>query len=187
MKKATTIQQLKGLAYFALGVAALLAFLTAANRVPFLLHEGTMRSYVSVEEVRRELNISDIPMPSYIPESLIWPPAAILAQTTPYEAVVIEFKGAGGAISLVIARSASEEFDPGRQIRLKDVRETAVHNLRGRNATIETGACSDGLVCSRIWWNEEGHRIIVIMRASTMELLRIAESIIDSKPRVSDH
>lgn len=187
MKKATGIQQLKGLAYFALGVAALLGFLMASNRVPFLLDKGTMRSYASVEEVRRELNISDIPMPSYIPESLRWPPVAILAQTTPYEAVVIAFKGAGGAISLVISRAASKDFDPGRQIRLQEVRETVVHDLRGRSSTIETGVCSDGLVCSRIWWDEEGYRTDILMRASPFELLRISESIIESKPHSSDH
>lgn len=186
MRKAIGRQRLKGLAYFALGIAAFLGFLMAANRVPFLLHGGTMRSYDSVEEVRQQLNITDLPMPSYIPESLLWPPATILAQTTPYEAVVIEFEGAGGAISLVISRAASKDFNPGSQIRLKNIRESVVHDLRGRTSTIETGVCADGLVCSRMWWDEEGYRTNVLMRASAFELLRISESIIDSKPQSSD-
>lgn len=168
-----------GLFYFGVAIAILVAGLMLTNWLPTVLQEGAMKKYRSIEEVQAKLKIRDIYVPSYIPQSTAWPPSAILAQTRPFTAVLMEFtRGKTGDVDLVISQVADKGSSPDRKIALVQVREKTAYPLKGRNALLEVGLCKGDVACSRVSWNENGYTIIVAMKAAPFELLRIAESML---------
>jgi hypothetical protein len=162
-----------------LSVAAVLVVLLVLNRLPSLLQKDLLRSYVSVEEVRSKLNIRDVYVPSYFPESVQWPPSAILAQTTPYPAVLLIFNAAKTErTALVISQALSETFAADAHIPLARIARTVPYDLKSRKALLEVGACENDEPCSRLSWNENDKRIMLTMKAPPFELIRIAESML---------
>lgn len=165
--------------YFILTVAALIVFLKVINWLPMALQKETLRRYSSIDEVRSKLNISDIFVPSYFPQYLSWPPSEILAQTKPFTAVVLEFKNTvKGDTALVITQASSDAFSAERKIRILQIKERVRYDLKGRNAILEAGVCSNDEPCSQISWNEGEYRIHVIMRSTPYDLIRIVDTMI---------
>jgi hypothetical protein len=166
-----------GVISFLITAAVLIGILKVVNWLPMMMDQSTVRKYPSVEAVSSSLSISDIYVPSYFPEQLGWPPAEILAQKKPFEAVVMEFRQSGGdETALVIIQAERAEFAQNAKLRLAEVNEKIPYDLGGKKALLEAGTCSDGSPCSRMSWEEDGRHISLTMKSKPIELIKIAES-----------
>ena len=164
---------------FALVLAAVVVSLKALNWVPGALEPGLMARYPSIGDAVSTLGLRKVYVPAYFPETLNWPPAVVLAQSKPYQAVVMEFSRArDGQTGLVISQAASTLFEPDAAIRFRTISEKVSLDLRGRKAALEAGECEDRSACSRVQWDEGTVRIVLTMRAPSVELIRIAESML---------
>lgn len=160
-------------------MAVVVGVLAILNWAPGAFEPGLMKRYPTVDAAASSLGIRKIYVPAYFPESLGWPPAEILAQSTPYQAIVMTFAHAGsGETLLVISQAKSRRFKPDIAIRFRTVSETVPLDLRGRQARLEAGLCEDQSACSRIEWDEGDGRIMLVMKAPSVELIKIAESML---------
>jgi len=164
---------------FVVTMAVVVGLLKALNWAPGTLEPGLMARYPSIDAAMSTLRIRNVYVPAYFPETLSWPPAVVLAQSKPYEAMVMEFSRArDGQTVLVISEAASTRFKPEAAIRFRTISEKVPLDLRGRNAALEAGVCEGGSACSRIQWDEGKVRIVLTMKAPSVELIRIAESML---------
>jgi hypothetical protein len=164
---------------FAVTMAVVVGLLKVLNWAPGTLEPGLMATYPNIEAAVSTLGIRKVYVPAYFPETLSWPPAVVLAQSKPYQAVVMEFSRArDGQTVLVISQAASTLFEPDVAIPFRTVSETVPLDLRGRKARLEAGVCDDRTACSRIQWDEGTVHIVLTMRAPAVELIRIAESML---------
>ena len=162
---------------FIIAVSALAGLIRLAGMVPAMMQTGIMKRYGSIEEVRKKLNIRDIRVPSYFPQTLAWPPSRILAQTKPFTAVVMEFRSKSKEdVALIICQSASADFAPDGRLDIVQVREKTAYSLKGREALLEVGACRNNEPCSRMSWNEGGYRMTVAMESTPFDLIKVSES-----------
>jgi hypothetical protein len=144
-----------------------------------VLQEGLLSTFKSAEEVRSKLHIHDVHLPSYYPQGLRWPPTRILAQSSPYVAIMTEFtRLQDGKTALVIAQTSLPHPAPRAAIEMIHANERVHYPLKGRNALLEVGQCGNDERCSRISWNESPYRIDVIMLSPPTELVKIAESMV---------
>lgn len=168
-----------GFLSFAVTVAVVLAVLKVTNWLPTAIDKGTMRRYPSVEAAAAGTGIREIYVPSYFPETLGWPPSEILAQKKPFVAVVMEFELVDeGRTALVISQAEKREFSPDEKIRLVEINEKIPYDLAGREALLEVGRCKDRTLCSRITWDEDDRRVVIVMKSAPFELIKIAESML---------
>jgi hypothetical protein len=164
---------------FVITLAVVVGVLKFMNWAPGALEPGLMSRYQRIEDVEATLGITKIYVPAYFPETIGWPPAAILAQSKPYPAVVMEFaRASDGETMLVIVQAASRRFQPEVAIRFHTISETVPLDLRGRSARLEAGLCDDRTACSRLEWDEGEVHVMLTMRAPSIELIRIAESML---------
>jgi hypothetical protein len=163
--------------YFVVTIAAVLVVLITLNQLPLFLQQGTLRTYDSVEAVQAKLTIRNLRVPSYFPQSVSWPPVEIWAQTQPYIATLMVFQRVGtpGPI-LAISQTASGRTSLDERIRIQRVAESVPYDLKGRKALLTVGVCGQTEVCSRISWNEENTEMVIAMKSSPFELIKIAES-----------
>jgi hypothetical protein len=165
--------------YFLITVSILIVALKIINWLPLTFQKETMQRYSSLEEVRARLNIKEIFIPSYFPQSLTWPPSEILAQGKPFTAIIMEFRNVqSGDITLTVSQADSQDFIPDKKIKILQIRERVSYSLKGRDAIIEAGVCKDDAPCSQISWNEGRYRVNVVMRSTPHDLIRIADSMI---------
>ncbi len=168
-----------GLLYFAATVAILVVVLKVTNWLPTVLQEGMMKKYGSVEEVKSQLKVRDIYVPSYFPQNIKWPPSRILAQSRPHFALIMEFSiGEASDVSLVISQVEGGGSPPEEKLKLAQIRERTTSPLEGRTALLEVGTCKNDLPCSRISWDEGKYRLTLTMKALPFELIKIADSMI---------
>jgi hypothetical protein len=168
-----------GLFYFTVTIAILVGVLMVTNWLPTVLQEGAMKRYSSIEEVKSKLGIKDIYVPTYVPQSIAWPPSKILAQSRPFTAVLMEFThGKTGDVDLVISQVADRGSLPEKKIALVQIREKTNYPLKGRTALLEVGLCKNDALCSRISWHEGNYTITAAMKAAPFELLKIADSML---------
>jgi hypothetical protein len=164
---------------FVITLAVVVGVLKFLNWAPGALEPGLMSRYQSINDVEATLGIKKIYVPAYFPEAISWPPAAILAQGSPYPAVVMEFiRASDGETMLVVVQAASRNFDPEVAISFHSVSETVALDLRGRSARLEAGLCEDRTACSRLQWDEGELHLMLTMKAPSVELIRIAESML---------
>ena len=175
-KKSIHIGWFKGTVRFVARLSGVLILLLVLDWLPWAVDRGGMRQYPGVEELRHESGFGGVLVPSYFPESIKWPPTSVLGQKRPFMAAVMEFEGKGRELALIISESGSAGFRPGRLARFMELRQSVKADLKGRDALIETGLCDDGTVCSRLSWQEAGLYVRLFMRAPSVELIRIAES-----------
>ena len=165
---------------FAILVGALFMVLKFLNWVPMLLQKDTMRHYSNIQDIRIQLNMNEIYVPSYFPERLSWPPSEILAQSKPFPAVVMEFRDGKTHETILfvsqvsgVDRSVSE-----KKIEIVQIKERADYTLKGRKSLLVVGQCEDLKPCSQIAWQEGEFRIFIAMKSGPFDLIRIAESMI---------
>jgi len=166
------------LSFFAI-VIAVVAVIKAANWLPRLFQADTLQTYASVEILKAKLNLKDLSVPSYFPQTVSWPPARILGQARPALDVFLVFNRTGADEPVLTIRQTSlpdKAVDP--VIRLKDIRESVTYRLKNRNAFLEVGSCETGVECSRISWKENDRTTTVAMKSPPFEVIKIAESMI---------
>lgn len=166
--------------FIALMVIAVLA-IAVLDWLPGSVDKGGMRKYSGMNELRTEQSLQPLMVPSFFPERVAWPPSLLMAQASPFVAVVMEFNDKDGAPVLSIAQSASEGFEAGGPISMSEVRQSLKVKLAGRDALLETGLCQQGAQCSSLRWSREGQQtrhVRMIMKAPSVTLLRIAESML---------
>ncbi len=172
-------RKILGTVYFVIAVSVLVFALKAANWLPTIIDEGTVRTYRDIESVKAKLGIREVLVPVYFPEPLGWPPSEIIAQRRPFEAVVMEFRRTGDdRAALIISQAARREFAPDERIRFTEVRESVPYDLSGRAARLEAGLCRDGSPCSRLSWDEGAMHVRITMRAAPFEVIRLADSML---------
>ncbi|MBI4690995.1 MAG: hypothetical protein HY754_12150 [Nitrospirae bacterium] len=166
--------------FFGITITILITTLKVLNWLPTVFHEGAMRKYDNIEEVRVKLRIKEVYIPSYFPQSIKWPPSDIFAQAKPFTAIVMEFKNAAkGDTTLIISQvTAGSNFIYDRKIKMLQTRERINYPLKGRNASLEVGVCVNDEPCSRISWDEGEYRINAVMKSTPIDLLKIAESML---------
>jgi hypothetical protein len=169
-----------GYVSFAVAVLSVIVLLKVFNWIPMRMQQDTLREYENIEEIRRGLQISEVYAPSYFPGDLAWPPSRILAQRNPFPAVIMFFKSQEtGETALIVAQvAAGHKLDLGRTITIDKVKEEVRNSLKGREALLTVGLCTDGQPCSRISWDEGGYKLDLRMRAAPFELIKIANSMI---------
>lgn len=164
---------------FAAAIAVLIAGIKIFNWIPLRVERDLMKRYGSIEEVRTELNVREILVPSYFPQDLNWPPSTILAQGKPFPAVIMEFGQSGNRETvLVIAQSVSENFLSDGRIKIVQLKEKVKYPLKGRDAVLEVGFGRKGEPCSRISWKEGRYRVTVTAKSTPLELIKVAESML---------
>ncbi len=164
---------------FAAAVGILAGGLKLLNWIPLAAQRDLLRKYNDVQEVKTELGIREIIVPSYFPQSLSWPPSAIFAQRRPYPAVVMEFTRIGTRDTvLVISQALTDGFLADDKIRIVTIRERSANPLKGRDSLLETGFCANGEACSRVSWREGSIRIALMAKSSPVELVKVAESML---------
>jgi hypothetical protein len=150
--------------------------------VPTAVQEGAFQRFDSIEDVKTRLRIGTIYLPAFYPQSVRWPPALIGAQTTPYAAVMMEYRGRDQqTIYLVTTQTARPNPPLQERLRLVEVREKVRYPFKGRTAVLEVGVCRDSEQCCRMSWEEGDYLITLVLRSSPMELVRIAESMIPAQ------
>jgi hypothetical protein len=179
---------LGGMLVFSTMIAILTGLLQLLNWIPSAVQDGAFQRYTSIDEMRAHLKISTVYMPVYYPRTVLWPPSLIAAQTRPYPAVVTEFVRSDnpGETILVITQTALPHPPLVEKLRLTMVRESVRYEFRGRTALLEVGVCRRDEQCCRMTWNEENVGIVLVMRSSPVELVRIAESMI-TRPHDAGH
>ncbi len=171
--------RVRGFLYFFLTVVAVVITLRILNWVPLVVQKETLRRYDSVDEVRSKLSRKDLRVPSYFPQTITWPPAVVLGQGIPYPAVVMVFnKENSKDAALVLVQAESEDFPGSGYIRFSHIKEKVIYQLKGRRAVLEVGNCSSEDTCSRLSWYEGRSRIELTMKAPPVDLLPIAESML---------
>lgn len=164
---------------FAAAVAIFVGGLKLAGWVPLAAQKDLLREYKSVEDVKAELSIRQIYVPSYFPQNLSWPPSAVLAQAKPFPAVIMEFgQTEGTSAGLVISQALSDTFRADGKIRIVELKERVRYPLKGRDSVLEVGTCSRGEPCSRVSWKEGNTHIVVAARSTPLELIQVAESML---------
>lgn len=168
-----------GFFFFLLITTVVLVLIKTVNWLPLAFQHDTLRRYNSIEEVKTSLRIRDLYVPAYFPQTISWPPSAIMAQSKPSLAVMMTFHRTGSdEESLVITQTVSNAFAREPGLALIKIAESAPYKLHDRNALLEVGSCRNEEACSRIAWQEGEYRLAVIMKGPPFELIRIAGSML---------
>lgn len=174
--------KVRGFLAFAVGLAVLVIALKALNWLPLFAQKDLLRRYGDFEEMRSEVGIREVLVPSYFPEDFRWPPTGIIAQGKPYPAVILEFarsgKGKNREIGLVIFQATADGFSPGGTLEITRTLERVAYPLKGRDAVLEVGTGARGEQCARISWREKEFRVTVLARSTPFEVIRVAESML---------
>jgi len=165
--------------YFVAIVIVVTVVLKSADLLPSLFQAGTLQRYDSIESLRSKLNIKDLSVPTYFPQTISWPAAKILGQTRPFVDIFLVFNRAGATDpTLTIRQTSSSATVEDPVIRMKDIRESVSYPLKNRTAVLIVGSCEDAAPCSRISWKENGYTLSVAMKSPPFEVIKIAESMI---------
>ncbi len=169
----------KSFFYLIITVAAVIISLKTLNWLPSILQQDTIRRYGSIEEVRAKTKIRDVLVPAYFPQSIMWPPSEILAQTKPYPAVMMVFNASNKRdVALVIAQAASNAFSGHGLIQFDRIARTVPYDLKGRKSLLDVGTCKNDVPCSRISWTEDDSIVTLTMKSPPFDLIKIAESML---------
>lgn len=168
---------------FALTIAAIVLLLRLANWIPGIMQQESMRPYSNIDLVRTKLQIREVYVPSYLPRQFRWPPSEILAQGTPFIAIIMEFRDERTGEPILMTSQTEKGRLPAwdKKIVIQKFEERVHYSLKGRDAVLTVGLCGDGEPCSGISWEEGPYRIDVLMKSGPFDLLRIADSMIHEK------
>ena len=163
-----------------LAIVVVVVTLVALNWLPSLAQKDFARQYSSIDEARRSTGLTTVPIPSYFPEGISWPPSFIVAQKRPYQAIAMEFReNASNKTSLILIQSASPEAETQFQrIRFLEIKEETKYRLKGMPAILRIGRCDNGMSCGRLAWQQDGIYHFVLYVSSPFELIKVAESML---------
>ena len=191
-KKQTSVAQ--GALTMFLMVMVIVLALVIANWIPGTFTSGLMSEFSDIKVAQNTLRLKYLYVPTYFPESVSWPPSKVFAQTRPYEAVVLEFKGSeAGEPLLLISQSATRHFNLSAlsalsaKLQMGEVLERSTYEFKGRSGALSAGLCADGGRCSMLSWQEGDVHLDLLMSGGPFELISIAESMVSGQelPRSS--
>jgi hypothetical protein len=159
-------------------VAAAALGLRVADALPGLA-TGVPRGATRVADVAELERVSGrrMPVPSYYPDVIEWPPAEARVHTGGSAAIWCRQRPAGG-IALIVATAP-----PGVGGIAAAVLPAAVelqHEtilLRGRSSVVSRVRDADGVVWQQVQWRAPGQIILIRYRGTLDELLKIAGSV----------
>lgn len=160
-----------------LGVTA--GLLRVADSVPGLIRgepKGATR-LLSIDAAERRLG-ERLWLPAYFPDTLSWPPAAIVVRRGPPPSVAVTFVDRGGEPALVLGQSLGTTAPVPEELQARDpVLHRVTVPLHDGRATLLRLAGRDGRIWHDLAWEMEGRRIVLRSRGSVDELLRMARSV----------
>ncbi len=168
---------------FAATIAAIILLLRLFNWIPWVMQQDIMRPYGNIDLVRTKLKIQEVYVPSYFPKNLRWPPSEILAQRTPFTAIIMEFRDEKTGDTTLMTSQTAKGRRPvwDKKIEIQRIEEQVPYSLKGRKAELTVGQCRNGEPCSGISWDEGEYRIDVLMKSGPFDLIGIADSMIYEK------
>lgn len=167
---------------FIFSVSFIVAILALLNWMPELIQKQRLKQYPSVEAARKELNLGNLNLPTYIPErlNLAWPPSEVYAQELPFKAFIMNFAFQGKKeIGLIIRQTESKApytLDPS--IKIRETAKGGGIDIRDRKAELVSAVCDLNTPCNRLQWDEGGITITLIGKCPAQELIKIATSML---------
>lgn len=166
--------------YFSFGITVLIAVLVLKllNWIPQSFLKEDIRKYTTIEEVRKQLKLSKVYVPTYFPEHIQWPPTEIFAQKKPFVLVMMHFAHTDSrdfALSVYQA-DAKAGYEPQMDILYQKQEHTVL--IKGKEATLRLSVCRGHEKCNSLSWKDEGFRITLISDDPPEQMQRMAESMI---------
>jgi hypothetical protein len=131
----------------------------------------------SIEDAERRLR-GRVVVPPYFPETLRWPPAAILVHDGPPGSVALTFVDRAGEPRLVVFQSFDPAASPPRELVWPAVvlQRTTVR-LSGQETALLRILGRDGEIWHEITWVSDQRRVLLRFRGPIDQLLAIAQSL----------
>lgn len=151
------------------------------KKVPSYLKESGEKFYSTVEEAEYSLGL-EIPLPSYFPDYLIWPPSEIKVVRNSNITISIAFlsRSSSGPTLLInqIVQDmhANEDATPGVMIPEKPFKETRV-SVNGAEASLIVGVREDGKYWKQLSWQAVDRMMVLRGSIAIEDLMKIARSI----------
>ena len=160
------------------GISALLAGL---NRLPVVLQPEVshrFKDFPGVLEAERELG-ARIWIPAYFPDSLSWPPALVRVEKSEPPVVVLGIlRNPDHDLALLLLQSLGKgDFQPLSVPPVNEVVETRRMTVKGMSALLSRTVDGSGRIWTRLQWETPSRRFLLIGRASSEELIRMAGSV----------
>ena len=168
---------------FGIMVAVFAVILNLLNWVPTIFQKEGVRKYKTIEEVKGELKLNRLFLPSYFPQYLIWPPSEIYGRKKPAKMVLMHFVNYDRKdVVLSVMQAESSDPHPLRsRIEPVKTRKRDAILIKGRRGELSLALCSGGEPCNSVTWEEDGYTFTIIAKDSVQELLKIAESMIPNE------
>ena len=164
--------------YLFLSIGSLLCFLILLNVLPLYINKNLLREYKNINELKNSLKIQNLPLPSYLPDSINWPPSKILGQSTPYLAIVLVLNSnIKNEPILYVGISESKIFKYPDIICSCNNSKSFTTNINGHPAKLKAGFCDEIINCSEIIIDNGKYQIVLKSKMQLPILLRISESI----------
>lgn len=172
--------QLKKFLVFGVMVAILVVVLDLLNWLPVAVLRGGVKKYKTIEDVKSDLNISRVYLPSYFPQYLVWPPSEIYARRRPARMVLMHFTNyEKKEVVLSIRQAEAGDPDPLKsRIEPVKLRRREPIIIKGRKGMVSLGLCRGGEPCNSVAWQEDGYVLEIVAKDSVNELRKIAESMV---------
>ncbi len=182
MMHSSSALQIKKIIKFSGIVLFMVVILALLNWLPSIIQKNKLKKFESVEAARKELHMKNIYLPAYIPEhlGLVWPPAEIYAQDSPFNAILMHFnfkdKKEIGLIIHQVDAGAQYEIKP--HIKIRQLREGRSISVKHRTALLVPAVCGNDSPCHQLSWNENGTVLTLIGEFTAQELIKIAASML---------
>jgi len=160
-----------------LGAAA--GLLRVADSLPALLRgqEGVAR-LPSIEAAEQTLG-ARLWLPAYFPDTIAWPPTAVVVHRGPPPFVTLTFADRAGEPTLVIGQSLGSVAvaPPSEPFPRAQVLHSVTVALHGADVKLVRLVDREGRTWHHLAWEMEGRRLSLRSRGSADELLRMARSV----------
>lgn len=161
-------------------VLVVAVILNLLNWVPTIFQGEGVRRYKTIEDLKSELKLGKLFLPSYFPQYLIWPPSEIYGRRKPAKMVLMHFTNYDGK-DVVLSVMQADSADP-RPIKSRIdpviTRKREGILIKGKRGELCLALCAGGEPCNSVTWESEGYTFTIIAKDSVEELRKIAESMI---------
>jgi hypothetical protein len=165
---------------FGVMIIAVAVMLNLLNWVPTVFQKEGVKKYKTIEDAKGELKMSDLLLPSYFPQYLIWPPSEIFGRRRPAKMVLMHFINYDRK-DTVLSVMQAETADPHPiKSRIEPVKTRKREGIliKGIRGELSLGLCAGGEPCNSVTWESDGYTFTIIAKDSVEELRKIAESMI---------
>jgi len=158
-------------------LGATAAILSALDAVPaWILGEPRdVRRVASLEEAERRLR-ARLVLPAYFPDSIAWPARTIRVMGGPSAAAALEFDGRDGRPRLLVAQTARPGDVPDRLVPAANALDAVPVALGAEAGTLRRVVGPDGEVWQEVSWRAGGRQVLLRLRGSVEQAVRMAKS-----------